>query len=85
MPIVCAVLITRTRANRARYSPLKLVIYRLVHEEKYLSSPRYPGMTIEAHGPSTDTAGGLLQILPLIALSLKPSVTSVSLQALATL
>lgn len=84
MPIVCAVLATMTRANRARYFPLKLVIYRLVHEQKFLGSPRYPGMTIEAHVPSTDTVGGLLWTLPLIALSLK-SVASISLEVLAAL
>ena len=84
MPIVCTVLFIRTRANRARYSTLKLVIYLLVHQLKYLSSPCYPGMTIEAHGPSTDTAGGLLRTLPLIALFLS-LVTSVLLKALATL
>lgn len=73
-----------TRANRARYFPLKLAIYRLVQEEKNLGSPRYPGMAIEAHGPSTDTVGGLLWTLPLIALSLK-SVASISLEVLAAL
>ena len=85
MPIVCAVLIAMAPANQARYSPLKLVICRLVHnKKKYIGSPRYPGTIFEAHGPSKDTAGGLLQTLPLIVLSLK-SVTSISLNALAAL